>query len=90
MEHHEWRFFHEMVKLFKMRKQLPAFRNAAMQLVEIGNPHLFAYIRGDHAQRLLIINTFSEHAQIVTADQLCLMVAPNNSAVVEYSLKKYA
>jgi amylosucrase len=63
----EWRFFHEMVKLFTLRKQLPAFRNGRMELVDTGNPHLFAYARSEAAQRLLIINNFSEFEQVVAA-----------------------
>lgn len=66
----EWRFFHEMVKLFTLRKQLPAFRNGRMELVDTGNPHLFAYVRSEAAQRLLIVNNFSEFEQVVAADHL--------------------
>ena len=66
----EWRFFHEMVKLFTLRKQLPAFRNGQMEVVETGNPHLFAYVRGEAAQRLLMINNFSESEQVVAAGRL--------------------
>ena len=66
----EWRFFHEMVKLFTLRKQLPAFRNGRMELVDTGNPHLFAYARSEAAQRLLIINNFSEFEQVVAAGHL--------------------
>ena len=29
----EWRFYHEMVKLFKLRKKMPALRNGGMELV---------------------------------------------------------
>jgi amylosucrase len=61
----EWRFFHEMVNLFKLRKQSPALRNGGIELVDTGNPHLFAYIRGDRKQRLLIVSNFSEFAQIM-------------------------
>jgi amylosucrase len=66
----EWRFFHEMVKLFTLRKKLPALRNGGMEMVETGNPHLFAYIRGNRDQRLLIINNFSEFDQQVGAARL--------------------
>jgi amylosucrase len=66
----EWRFFHEMARFFKLRKQTPAMRNGGMELVDIPNPHLFAYLRSDGAQRLLVINNFSEFEQVVTADTL--------------------
>jgi len=66
----EWRFFNEMVKLCRQRKQTPAFRNGGMTLVDTGNPHLFAYIRGSREQRLLIVNNFSEFEQVMKADKL--------------------
>ena len=59
-----------MVKLFRQRKQTPAFRNGGMTLVDTGNPHLFAYMRGGREQRLLIINNFSEIEQVMKADKL--------------------
>ena len=66
----EWRFFHEMVKLFEMRKQSPALRNGGMTLVDTGNPHLFAYRRDDAMQRLLIVNNFSEFTQVMPSARL--------------------
>ncbi|MEJ2156254.1 MAG: amylosucrase [Desulfobacteraceae bacterium] len=66
----EWRFFHEMIKLFKIRKKSAALRNGGMELAATGNPHLFAYIRGSRKQRLLIINNFSESRQLVDASIL--------------------
>ncbi len=66
----EWRFFHEMAKLFKQRKQSSALRNGGMALADTGNPHLFAYIRDGGDQRLLIINNFSEYAQVMNAAAL--------------------
>ncbi len=66
----EWRFFQEMVDLFKRRKDTPALRNGGMQLADTGNPHLFAYLRGSGDQRLLIVNNFSETDQVMTAGRL--------------------
>ena len=66
----EWRFFHEMVKLCRLRKQFPALRNGGMELVETGNPHLFAYLRYDRDQRLLIVNNFSESEQVLESSTL--------------------
>jgi hypothetical protein len=75
----EWRFFHEMVKLFKLRKQSPALRNGGMELVDTGNPHLFAYIRGDRKQRLLIVSNFSEFAQVMKFANLASAGMPNHA-----------
>jgi amylosucrase len=59
----EWRFFHEMVKLFQLRKRLPAFQNGGMEIVVSGNPHLFAYLRAVPEQRILVVNNFQESTQ---------------------------
>lgn len=66
----EWRFFHEMVKLFNLRKRLPALQNGGMEVINTGNPHLFGYIRANQGQRLVIINNFSEFDQVMGADRL--------------------
>ena len=66
----EWRFFHEMVRLFWLRKTSPALRNGGMELIDTGNPHLFAYKREDREQCLLIINNFSEFNQVLVAEKL--------------------
>ncbi len=66
----EWKFFYEMAKLFRLRKQTPAFRNGGMEVVDSGNPHLFAYLRTNGGQRLLVVNNFSEHEQIMPGNRL--------------------
>ena len=66
----EWRFFREMVKLFRLRKQIPAFRNGGMEVISTGNPHLFGYIRAFDTQKIFIINNFSDKLQKVDADVL--------------------
>ena len=59
----EWRFFREMVKLFRLRKEIPAFQNGGMEVIGTGNPHLFGYIRAFENQRILAINNFSDNPQ---------------------------
>jgi amylosucrase len=59
----EWRFFRETSKLFKLRKQLPALYDGGMEVVDTGNPHLFAYLRSHAEQRLLVVANFSEATQ---------------------------
>jgi len=66
----EWRFFHEMAKFFKLRRQSPALRNGGMTVIDTGNPHLFGYLRESQGQRLLIINNFSEFDQVIKAGRL--------------------
>jgi len=64
----QWRFFNEMVRLIRIRKQLPAFSNGGMTVVDSGNPHLFAYLRQGGGLRVLVVNSFSEHPQAMPWD----------------------
>ncbi len=66
----EWRFFHEMVKLFSLRKTLPALQNGGMEVIHIENPHLFGYIRAFGGQKILVVNNFAEKPQTMDALQL--------------------
>ncbi len=66
----EWRFFNELVRLIRLRKQLPAMRNGSMEVIDTENPHLFGYMREFGDQRLLIINNFSEFSQSMPQPQL--------------------
>lgn len=66
----EWRFFREMVKLFRLRKEIPAFQNGGMEVIHTGNTHLFGYIRSFEEQRIIIINNFSDNSQKVDGGAL--------------------
>jgi len=66
----EWRFFRETVKLFNLRKQLPALYDGGMEVVDTGNSHLFGYVRARADQRLLIVANFAETPQRMKAEQM--------------------
>jgi len=66
----EWRFFQEMVKLFSLRKTLPALQNGGMEVIHTGNPHLFGYLRAFGDQKILIVNNFAQDPQNMDADHL--------------------
>ncbi len=66
----QWRFFNEMVRLVGIRKNLPAFYNGGLEMIPSGNPHLFAYVRQNQGQRILIVNNFSDHPHSMAADLL--------------------
>ncbi len=66
----EWRFFRETVKLFNLRKQLPALYNSGMEVVDTGNTHLFGYLRSHADQRLLIVANFADTSQTMSAHLL--------------------
>jgi len=62
----QWRFFTELVRLIALRKELPALRNGNMEVIDTDNDHLFGFIRQYGDQKLLIINNFSEHPQVIS------------------------
>ena len=66
----EWRFFREMVKLFRLRKEIPAFQNGGVEVISTGNPHLLGYIRAFENQRILVINNFSDNPQKMDTGKL--------------------
>jgi amylosucrase len=66
----EWRFYNELVKLIGIRKTLAALYNGGMQVVDAGNPHLFAYARQHHARRVLMVNNFSDNPQRMPVELL--------------------
>ena len=62
----QWRFFTELARLIALRKELPALRNGNMEVIDTANDHLFGFIRQYGDQKLLIINNFSEHPQVIS------------------------
>jgi len=62
----QWRFFTELARLIALRKELPALRNGNMEVMDTDNDHLFGFIRQYGDQKLLIINNFSEHPQVIS------------------------
>ncbi|MFO8047661.1 MAG: alpha-amylase family glycosyl hydrolase [Desulfosudaceae bacterium] len=66
----QWRFYNELLVLINLRKSLPALYNGHMEVMDAGNPHIFAYIRAWEGQRLVIVNNFSEHPQSMPAGPL--------------------
>jgi amylosucrase len=75
----EWRFFREMVKLFRLRKEIPAFQNGGMEVIRTENPHVFGYIRAFENQRILILNNFSDQPQKIEAGKLNNFGAKGNA-----------
>ncbi len=66
----ERRLFREVAGLIKLRKAQPALHNGGMEVIRTENPHLFGYIRQKGGQRLLIVNNFSEHPQVMRENRL--------------------
>jgi len=66
----EWRFFREKTRLFRIRKQSPAFRNGGTRVVHTGNPHLLGYLRVHEDQSILVLCNFHGEPQTLWAEGL--------------------
>jgi amylosucrase len=75
----EWRFFHDMVKLTNLRKNIPAFQNGGMEVISTGNPHVFGYIRAFEDQKIMVLNNFSDRSQKVDGTLLAKYSAKNEA-----------
>jgi amylosucrase len=69
----EGRIFGGMQHLIKLRKATPAFAGNDMHVINLGNDHIFAYVRtGRQGERVLVLANFSEHTQPVAANEVRL------------------
>ena len=72
----EGRIYLALRHLIDLRKHTPAFAGNAMEVINLGNDHVFAYVRTAHghtdSQRVLVLANFSEHTQPVAANELRL------------------
>ena len=67
----EGRIFGGLAHLIDVRKHTPALGGNDMAVLNLGNDHLFAYVRtGGDGQRLLVLANFSERTQPVPANEL--------------------
>ena len=67
----EGRIYGGLAHLVAVRKATPAIAGNAMEVLNLGNDHVFAFVRtGRDGQRLLVLANFSEHTQPVAANEL--------------------
>lgn len=62
----EGKVFTEIKTLIIERKKHPAFGTGHINLVEVGNPHVLAYIKRSGDDKILVIANFSEGKQTIT------------------------
>jgi amylosucrase len=72
----EGRIYHDLRHLIELRKATPAFGGSTMDVINLGNDHVFAYVRTGAtetgSQRLLVLANFTEHTQPVATNELRL------------------
>jgi len=67
------RIYQDLLRLIQIRQQNPALDRAETEIVDSGNPHVFAYFRtsGDHS--VLVLANFSESPQPIEGRRLRLL-----------------
>jgi amylosucrase len=55
--------FGGLKRLIELRQRLPALGGLRLTGFRTHNPHVLGYLRGEGAERLLVLANFSEHAQ---------------------------
>ena len=59
------RIFRTIQDLFRVRRETPALAGTRMDLLEVGNPHVLAYLRQRNTGTLVVIANFSDAFQWV-------------------------
>ncbi|WP_036823894.1 alpha-amylase family glycosyl hydrolase, partial [Photobacterium sanctipauli] len=66
---YEFRINQDLQQMIRLRKREPVFGKAKTEIIETGEPHLFAYLRThDNGDKLLAVCNFSEHEQRLSAE----------------------
>ncbi len=68
----EGRIFGGLHRLVEARTICPAFAGGAMEVVDVRNPHVFAYVRQGAGARVLALHNVTEREQPITANELRL------------------
>lgn len=63
----EGRVYQGLKRLIALRQENPAFAGHDTTVIETGNPHVFGYVRQHGGQRVLVLASFSEHPQTLSA-----------------------
>ncbi|MBP9075210.1 MAG: alpha-amylase family protein, partial [Caldilineaceae bacterium] len=72
METVEGRIYSALGKLIQLRKTHLAFGGNDMQVINLGNGHVFGYVRANQGQRVLVLASFTEREQVISANELRL------------------
>ena len=72
----EGRIYRGLRHLIAQRKACPAFAGNRMEVIDVGNDHVFGFVRtnvdADGEARVLVLANFSEHVQPIEANELRL------------------
>ena len=68
----EGRIYAQISHLIALRKGHPGFGGNQMEIINMGNDHVFAYLRTHGDQRIVVLANFTEHEQAIKANELRL------------------
>jgi hypothetical protein len=68
----EGRIFGGLRRLVEARTSCPTLAGGAMEVVDAGNSHVFAYVRQDAGARVLALHNMTEQPQPIAANELRL------------------
>jgi amylosucrase len=66
----EHQIYSQLSHLVRLHKACPALAGGEMELVDSGNSSVFSFVRHNRGDRILVVANFSEHEQVVEANQL--------------------
>ncbi|GAB4582051.1 MAG: alpha-amylase family glycosyl hydrolase [Anaerolineales bacterium] len=66
------RLFQSLSHLIHLRKSTPALAGNDTQILDVGNPHILAYVRQYEGERVLILASFTEQPQTIPANEFRL------------------
>jgi amylosucrase len=68
----EGRIYHHLRHLIDLRKTNPGFGGNQMEVINLGNDHVFAYLRTGGDQRIIVLANFSERVERISTNELRL------------------
>ncbi len=68
----EGRIYQGLQRLIQLRKSEKVFSGNELQIIQADNPHIFAYVRTNESDRVLVFANFSEAEQTIPANLLRL------------------
>jgi amylosucrase len=68
----EGQVYNRLRRLIELRQEHPVFGGGETEIIDTGNPHVFGYVRQHEGERVLILTSFTEEEQRITANDLRL------------------
>jgi amylosucrase len=68
----EGQIYQRLHRLISIRKSCAGFGGGEMEVINVGTEHVFGFVRTNGDQRILVLANFTEHGQVVNANELRL------------------